>query len=311
MQDALTAADNWIDCLPPLPHFSTMRSVSSIAAMQRLARQWQRAGKRIGFVPTMGYLHAGHLSLVRDARKRVGKAGRVVVSIYVNPTQFGPKEDFSKYPRDLKRDLKLCREAGVDIVFTPGDKEMYPGKSENGFSTYVVEESLSRTMEGASRPTHFCGVTTVVAKLFNIVLPDVAVFGAKDWQQAAIIKRMVADLNFPVKIIVAPTLHEPDGLAMSSRNKYLAGDLRRQARVLWHSIQKARAAVKKSSKPIPAARLKTDLKQFIEREPDARLDYVEFFEPDTLSPVSTVTRGAHMALAVFIGSTRLIDNAKL
>ncbi len=285
----------------------------------------------------MGYLHAGHLSLVREARKRVGKAGRVVVSIYVNPTQFGPKEDFSKYPRDLKRDLKLCRETGVDIVFTPGDKEMYPalecgdmsplskrrhvGALQN-FSTYVVEEQLSHTMEGASRLTHFRGVTTVVAKLFNLVLPDVAVFGAKDWQQAAIIKRMAADLNFPVKIIVAPTLREPDGLAMSSRNKYLAGDMRRQAVVLWRSIQKARSAVKKSSKSIPAARLKADLKRFIEREPDtpsrrrsgaasARLDYVEFFEPDTLSPVSKVTRGTHMALAVFVGKTRLIDNAPL
>jgi pantoate--beta-alanine ligase len=308
--------DNWIDCPPPLPHFSTMRIVSSIAAMQRLARQWQRAGQRIGFVPTMGYLHAGHLSLVREARKRVGKAGRVVVSIYVNPAQFGPMEDFSKYPRDLKHDLKLCHTDGVDVVFTPGDKEMYSGMGFSpvpltSFATYVVEESLSRTMEGASRPTHFRGVTTVVAKLFNIVLPDVAVFGAKDWQQAAIIKRMVTDLNFPVKIIIAPTLREPDGLAMSSRNKYLVGDLRKQATVLWHSIQKARAAVKKSSNSIPAAQLKLHLKRFIEREPDARVDYVEFFEPDTLSPVSKVTRGAHMAMAVFVGKTRLIDNAPL
>jgi pantoate--beta-alanine ligase len=301
-----------------------MQIVSSIAAMQRLAKKWQRAGTRIGFVPTMGYLHAGHMSLVRETRKRVGKAGKVVVSIYVNPTQFGPKEDFSKYPRDLKRDFKLCREAGVDVVFTPGDAEMYPGGTgsrrcesadgprfdKRGY-TYVGEEKLSQSMEGASRPMHFRGVTTVVAKLFNLVLPDVAVFGAKDWQQATIIKRMVADLNFPVKIIVAPTLRERDGLAMSSRNKYLAGDLRRQATVLWRAIRMARTAAKKSSKPIPAARLKTDLKKFIEREPAARLDYVEFFEPDTLSPVLKVTRGAHMALAVFIGKTRLIDNAQL
>jgi pantoate--beta-alanine ligase len=290
--------------------------------MQRLARQWQRAGRRIGFVPTMGYLHAGHLGLLQRARRAAGKSGIVVVSIYVNPTQFGPKEDFSKYPRDLKRDLKLCRAAGVDVVFTPSDKEMYPRWGEatdeparedarpTGYSTYVIEEKLSRTMEGASRPTHFRGVTTVVAKLFNLVLPDVAVFGAKDWQQAAIIKRMTADLNFPVKIIVAPTLRERDGLAMSSRNKYLAGDLRRQAVVLWHAIQKARAAVKKS-KTVPAARLKTDLKKFIEHEPGARLDYVEFFEPDTLSPVSKVTCGTHLALAVFVGTTRLIDNARL
>jgi len=310
--------------------------------MQRQARQWQRTGKCIGFVPTMGYLHAGHMSLVRETRKRVGKAGKVVVSIYVNPTQFGPKEDFSKYPRDLKRDFKMCRKAGVDVVFTPGDKEMYPRwgevadepalarqlvaskQREDGsvattaredarptqFSTYVVEERLSQSMEGASRPTHFRGVTTVVAKLFHIVLPDVAVFGAKDWQQAAIIKRMVSDLNFPVKIIVAPTLREPDGLAMSSRNKYLVGDLRRQAAALWRAIQTARTAVKRS-KAVPAVKLKASLKRLIESESDARLDYVEFFEPDTLSPVAKVTRGTHMALAVFVGKTRLIDNAQL
>ncbi|MGD0206651.1 MAG: pantoate--beta-alanine ligase [Verrucomicrobiota bacterium] len=301
-----------------------MRIVTSIAAMQRQARQWQRTGKCIGFVPTMGCLHAGHMSLVRETRKRVGKAGKVVVSIYVNPTQFGPKEDFSKYPRDLKRDFKLCRAEGVDVVFTPGDKEMYPGETRSrqcesadeprfdkrGYSTCVVEEKLSQSMEGASRPAHFRGVTTVVAKLFNIVLPDVAVFGAKDWQQAAIIKRMAADLNFPVKIIVAPTLRERDGLAMSSRNKYLVGDLRQQATVLWQAIQMAQAAVKKS-KAIPAAKLKADLKKLIEAKPDARLDYVEFFEPDTLSPVSKMTRGTHMALAVFVGKTRLIDNAQL
>ena len=216
-----------------------MQIVSSIAAMQRLARKWQRAGTRIGFVPTMGYLHAGHLSLVKRARQAVGKNGRLVVSIYVNPTQFAPKEDLSKYPRDLKRDLKLLRELNVDVVFTPSDVEMYPGKSENRFSTYVVEEKLSQTMEGASRPTHFRGVTTVVAKLFNIVLPDVAVFGQKDFQQAAIIKRIVADLNFPVQIIVAPTLRESDGLAMSSRNKYLDADQRAQAVILFHALQAA------------------------------------------------------------------------
>jgi len=300
-----------------------MRIVSSIATIQQLAKKWRRTGKRIGFVPTMGYLHAGHLSLVREARKRVGKTGRVVVSIYVNLTQFGPREDFSKYPRDLKRDFILCREAGVDVVFTPSDTEMYPqvGLScrddrtarravPTNFSTYIVEEKLSQSMEGTARPTHFRGVTTVVAKLFNIVLPDVAVFGAKDWQQAVIIKRMVVDLNCPVKIIVAPTLRERDGLAMSSRNKYLVGDLRRQATVLWRAIQTARTAVKRS-KAVPAAKLKSGLKKLIETEPDARLDYVEFFEPNTLSPVLEVTRGTHMALAVFIGKTRLIDNGQL
>jgi pantoate--beta-alanine ligase len=300
-----------------------MRVVSNIATTLRRARTGQRAGICIGFVPTMGYLHAGHLSLVKRARQAVGKSGIVVVSIYVNPTQFGPKEDFSKYPRDLKRDLKLCRDAGVDVMFTPSDKEMYPRWGEAAdepargdtrhtteFSTHVVEKRLSQRMEGASRPMHFRGVTTVVAKLFNLVLPDMAVFGAKDWQQAAIIKHMAADLNFPVRIIVAPTLRERDGLAMSSRNKYLAGDLRRQATVLWRAIQAARATVKKS-KTVPVTRLKADLQKFIEQEPDARLDYVEFFKPDTLSPVSKVKRGTHMALAVFVGKTRLIDNAKL
>ncbi len=292
-----------------------MRIVSSIATMQQLAKQWQRAGTRIGFVPTMGYLHAGHLSLTQVARKHVGKAGKVVVSIYVNPTQFGPKEDLSKYPRDLKHDLKLLREQGVDVVFTPGDAAIYPGldstesRPTNGFSTYVVEEKLSRSMEGASRPTHFRGVTTVVAKLFNIVLPDIAVFGQKDFQQAAIIKRMVADLNFPLKIIVAPTLRERDGLAMSSRNKYLDPEQRAQAVILFHALQAAKMAV--GGKSIPVARLKRDLKQFITAATLARLDYVEFFDPKTLEPVKQVKRENQMALAVFFGKTRLIDNSRL
>jgi pantoate--beta-alanine ligase len=300
-----------------------VKIISSIAAMQRVAGKWRRAGSRIGFVPTMGYLHAGHLSLAKRARQAVGKSGKVVVSIYVNPTQFAPTEDLAKYPRDLKRDLKLCHAAGVDAVFTPGDAEMYPAGSSRcdyrtaqravptNFSTYVVEEKLSQTMEGAARPTHFRGVTTVVAKLFHIVSPDVAVFGQKDFQQVAVIKRMVADLNFPVKIIVASTLREPDGLAMSSRNKYLKGDLRIQATVLWHAIHKAQALVRHSAKPIPADKLKAELKKFIEHKPAARLDYLEFFEPETLMPVTTVTRGMHMALAVFVGKTRLIDNARL
>src|SRR3984957_5968591 len=192
-----------------------MQIVSSVAAMQRLAKKWRQAGIKIGFVPTLGYLHDGHLSLVREARKRVGKSGKVVVSIYVNPTQFAPTEDLAKYPRDLKRDLKMCRAEGADLVFPPGDAEIYPGRAEGEYSTYVVEEKLSRSMEGAARPTHFRGVATVVAKLFNLVLPDVAVFGQKDFQQAAIIRRMVKDLNFPLKIVVAPTFREPDGLAMS------------------------------------------------------------------------------------------------
>lgn len=286
-----------------------MQVVTSVAAMQRLAKRWQRAGTKTGLVPTMGYLHAGHLSLMKRARKLIGKHGKVVVSIYVNPMQFGPKEDLSRYPRDLKRDLKLCRSEAVDVVFAPDDEQMYPGKADGNYSTYITEERLSHVMEGASRPGHFRGVATVVAKLFNLVQPDAAVFGAKDFQQAAVIKRMVRNLNFPIKIDVAPTLREPDGLAMSSRNKYLEGDLRRQAAVLWRAIQKAKAVVKKSS--VPAARLKSDLKKFIEAEPSARLDYVEFFDPNTLVPTTKVRHGAHMALAVRVGKARLIDNAEL
>jgi len=287
-----------------------MQIISSVAAMQRLAKKGRRDDQRTGFVPTMGYLHAGHMSLVAAARRQVGKTGRVVASIYVNPTQFGPKEDLAKYPRDLKRDLKLCREAGVDIVFTPTDAEIYPGKAEGNYTTYVVEEKLSQTMEGAARPVHFRGVTTVVAKLFNIVQPDVAIFGQKDFQQATIIRRMTNDLNFPVKIVVAPTRREDDGLALSSRNKYLTGDLRPQATVLWRAIESAQESVKKTSS-VAAMKLKADLKKLIEFEPDARLDYVEFFDPETLTPADRVQRGHQIALAVFVGKTRLIDNAGL
>jgi pantoate--beta-alanine ligase len=285
--------------------------VNSVQAMQRLARSWKGSQVKVGFVPTMGYLHAGHLSLVRQARMLVGPEGKVVVSIYVNPTQFGPREDFSAYPRDLKQDAQACRKEGVDVVFAPTDAEMYPNEGPSQFSTYVTEESLSRGMEGASRPTHFRGVTTVVAKLFNIVLPELAVFGAKDYQQAAVVQRMVRDLNFPVRIVIAPTFREADGLAMSSRNKYLAGTLRTQAVVLWRAIERVRVTLRTGSGTISAARLKTELKAFIESEPSARVDYIEFFSPETLLPTLKVRAGAQMALAVFVGRTRLIDNARL
>lgn len=288
-----------------------VRSETSLATMQRLARRWRVDGARIGFVPTMGYLHDGHISLVHRARQAVGREGRVVVSIYVNPTQFCPREDLKKYPRDLARDRRLCRAAGVDALFVPTDDEMYPPGEGAGFSTWVIEDRLSKEMEGKSRPTHFRGVTTVVAKLFNLVLPDVAVFGAKDWQQAAILQRMVRDLNFPVKMIVAPTRREADGLAMSSRNKYLVGGLRNQGVALWQAIQKAQAAVRATRGPVEAPRLKSELKQFIERQPDARVDYIEFFDPETLHATERVARGTHLALAVFVGKTRLIDNARL
>jgi pantoate--beta-alanine ligase len=294
-----------------VPHFSSMRIVKSVKAMQRLAQGWREHGVKVGFVPTMGSLHEGHLSLVRRARQLIGPGGRVVVSIYVNPTQFGVGEDFSRYPRDLSGDARLCRGAGVDVLFAPTDQEMYPRGDGGAFSTYVFEETLSRRMEGASRPTHFRGVTTVVAKLFNIIQPSLAVFGAKDYQQAAVVQRMVRDLNFPVKVVVAPTHREHDGLAMSSRNQYLTGALRGQAVVLWRAILEAQEMVRASSNAIPASRLRARLKKLIAAEPDARLDYVEFFQPETLAPVTSVALGTHMALAVFLGKTRLIDNARL
>lgn len=278
--------------------------------MQNTALQLRRRGKKIVFVPTMGYLHDGHVSLIKKARKIAGKDGVVVVSIYVNPTQFGPNEDLSRYPRDLRRDLKICRENQADIVFTPADSEMYPGKENGLYSTYVVEERLSKNMEGASRPGHFRGVTTVVAKLFNIALPDAAIFGEKDFQQAAIIKRMVKDLNFPIKIIVSPTVRETDGLAMSSRNTYLNQSERQQATVLYRSIQIAKEIVSKHQ-PVDSAELKKELTQYIEKEPSARVDYIEFFDPQTLEPVDKVSKGARIALAVFIGTTRLIDNSEI
>jgi pantoate--beta-alanine ligase len=273
--------------------------------MQRLGRQWQAARVPVALVPTMGYLHPGHISLVERARRAAGHRGKVVVSIYVNPTQFAPTEDIAKYPRDLDRDRKLCASAGVDVLFVPADRDMYPAD----FSAYVVEEKLARGMEGVSRPTHFRGVTTVVAKLFHIVLPTIAVFGAKDFQQAAIVTKMVRDLNFPLKIIVAATVRERDGLAMSSRNKYLSEQQRRQATILWLALQHAKAAVEEA--PVFASRLKRKLARLIATQPEARLDYIEFFDPQSLEPLSQVSRGSRMALAVFVGKTRLIDNCAL
>jgi pantoate--beta-alanine ligase len=288
-----------------------MQIVRSVAGMRRLAERWKRDETSTALVPTMGYLHEGHLSLVRHARRSVGPKGRVVVSIYVNPTQFGPKEDFSRYPRDFARDVSMCRSAGVDVVFAPSDGQMYPAAgAQGGFSTYVVEASLANVMEGVSRPNHFRGVATVVAKLFNLVQPQFAIFGAKDYQQGLIVQRMVRDLNFPLRIVIGPTFREPDGLAMSSRNKYLEGTLRTQAVALWRALNAARETVKKQG-PIPSYGLKSRLKKLIEAEPAARVDYIEFFDPQTLAPTQKVSRGTHMALAVFLGKTRLIDNGRL
>ncbi|HXJ76695.1 MAG TPA: pantoate--beta-alanine ligase, partial [Candidatus Dormibacteraeota bacterium] len=298
-----------------LPQRCAMRIVRSPKAMQRIARAWQRQGVAIGFVPTMGYLHYGHLGLVDRARQAVGPRGRLVVSIFVNPTQFGPKEDLGRYPRDLARDRWLCRKAGVDLLFVPSATAMYgsanPADPSAGFSTWVVEETLSRGMEGLARPGHFRGVTTVVSMLFHLVWPDVAVFGAKDYQQAAVIRRMIRDLHFPVKLLVSSTSRESDGLAMSSRNKYLSGDLREQARVLSQALEEARQAVRRSGRPLPAARLRRQLWNRIEQAPAARVEYIEFFNPETLAPVRQVRPRDQAALAVYIGKTRLIDNVRL
>lgn len=243
----------------------------------------------------MGALHAGHLALVHRARKLAGKRGLVAVSVFVNPTQFGPNEDFSKYPRPFARDAALCRKAGVDLLFNSSPAQMYPA----GFSTYVNEESLSAVLCGRSRPGHFRGVCTVVAKLFNILAPDIAVFGKKDFQQLAIIRRMVRDLDLPVKIIGVETVREHDGLALSSRNQYLGADERAHAPLI-------RKALLAGSKSVPTAR--KIVTNGIVSIPGARIDYVEVLDAETLQPINDKTRTAVIAVAVFLGKTRLIDN---
>ncbi len=282
-----------------------MKVVQTISAMQRQAKEWQARHIPVAFVPTMGFLHEGHLSLVARARREIGRKGKIVLSIYVNPKQFAPNEDLAAYPRNLAKDKQLCAQAGVDVVFAPSDREMYPA----GFSTYVAEEKLSQGMEGGARPTHFRGVTTVLAKLFHIVQPSVAVFGAKDFQQAAVVQKMGRDLNFPLKIIIAPTVREPGGLALSSRNKYLTPSQHRQAEILHRAIERAKGAVAEG--PVPAASLREELRALIASQSESRLDYIEFFDPQTLAPAQKVKPGTQMALAVFIGKTRLIDNGRL
>ena len=285
-----------------------MRIVTTVSAMQRLALGWRREGKTVGFVPTMGYLHEGHLCLIKKARQIVKPEGVVVVSLFVNPAQFGPQEDLAQYPRDLQRDKELCRESTVDVLFVPEAEQMYP-TTNSTYSTWVVEDLVSKGMEGDSRPHHFRGVTTIVAKLFNLVLPEVAIFGAKDYQQATVVQKMVQDLNFPVKIVVAPTVREKDNLAMSSRNKYLSPEERAQAPVLYKAIQKAKETLKQTPGSVSATKLKEDLRAFIEGQPSARVDYIEFFDPLSLEPLEELRPGCHMALAVYVGRTRLIDNA--
>lgn len=276
-----------------------MNIVQSVNDMQQTALRLRREGTRIGFVPTMGYLHEGHLSLMRIARKHADVA---VVSIFVNPTQFGPNEDLSKYPRDFERDEGLCRRENVDVVFYPAADDMYP----KDHSTWVVEERLSRGLCGASRPGHFRGVCTVVAKLFNIVLPDVAVFGEKDAQQLRLIERMVRDLDFPVRILRGPTVREPDGLAMSSRNAYLSPEERTQALCLRRALDRAESLYQGGERD--AGKLRASMQSVIAESPLARADYIEIVDDSTLEPVQAVAQPCLVALAVFVGKTRLIDN---
>jgi pantoate--beta-alanine ligase len=259
----------------------------------------KREGKSVGLVPTMGYFHEGHLSLMQQARE---DNDIVVVSLFVNPTQFGPGEDFDRYPRDLQRDAQMAEEVGVDLIFNPSSEEMYPP----GYQTYVEVEELSKGLCGAFRPGHFRGVATVVLKLFNIVQPDRAYFGEKDYQQLKVIQRMVRDLNVPVEIISMPIVREPDGLAMSSRNTYLSPVEREAALVLSKSLRYAQDLVDQGVTSVSDLREKVE--EFIRREPLAQIDYVAVVDPETLEPLNVLEDKALVALAVRIGKTRLIDN---
>jgi pantoate--beta-alanine ligase len=279
-----------------------MDIIKQVAEMQSRAREWRKAGRTIGFVPTMGFLHEGHLSLVRLAREY---ADVVVVSIFVNPTQFGPNEDLDAYPRDFERDEALCREEGVDAVFYPSAEEMY---SDNA-SVYVNDDQLTKTLCGAKRPGHFQGVLTVVAKLFNIVLPDVAVFGQKDAQQLRVIEQMVADLNFPLRVVPGPIVREADGLAMSSRNKYLSVAQRKEALCLRRALDAAEALYGEGESD--AVRIKQAMRDLIEPVTEAEIDYIELVDWTTLEPVARIEGTTLIALAVQVGPARLIDNALL
>lgn len=254
----------------------------------------------VGLVPTMGYLHEGHLSLVRAAK---AECASVVVSIFVNPTQFGPHEDLAAYPRDLPRDLRLLEAEGVDLVWAPTPEVMYPP----GYQTWVTVEEVTKPLEGAMRPGHFRGVTTVVSKLFNAVQPQKAYFGQKDAQQAIVIRRMVQDLNFPIDIVVCPIVRESDGLAMSSRNVYLNAEERRAASVLYRALSAARQAFQAGERE--AQRLRDIMSQVVQQEPLARLQYASCAHPETLEELNGPVEQALLSMAVFIGKTRLIDNA--
>jgi pantoate--beta-alanine ligase len=276
-----------------------MKVIEKIGDMKRLR---PTLSEPVGFVPTMGYLHEGHLSLIRQAR---AENKSLVVSIFVNPTQFGHGEDFDKYPRNSERDLTLLKNKGVDILFMPPVSEMYPAQ----FSSWVVVDKLTEGLEGASRPGHFQGVTTVVAKLFNIVKPTRAYFGQKDAQQVIVIKKMVSDLNMNLEIITLTTVREPDGLAMSSRNSYLNPEERQAATVLYRALCLAQGLWTKGEKD--AEKMRNETANLIQKEPLAAIDYVSIADPETLGELEEVSPPALVSLAVKIGGTRLIDNVVL
>ncbi|NPA15498.1 MAG: pantoate--beta-alanine ligase [Deferribacteres bacterium] len=276
--------------------------VEKIDEMKRLSEKWREEGKSIGFVPTMGYLHEGHLSLVRKARE---DNDVVVVSIFVNPTQFGPGEDFERYPRDLERDLELLRSIGVDAVFYPSASEMYP----EGYKTFVEVTDITERLCGASRPGHFRGVTTVCCKLFNIVKPHRAYFGKKDFQQFVVIKTMVKDLNMDLEIVPMPIVREKDGLAMSSRNTYLSPQEREAALCLYRALKKAQELFNSGERN--AEVIREEVERVIKSEPLAEIDYVAVVDPESFLPVDEVKEGTLVALAVKVGPARLIDNLQL
>ncbi len=280
-----------------------MQTITSRGQMVSIAREVQRGGRTIGFVPTMGALHEGHLSLMREAR---AQCDVLVVSIFVNPKQFGPSEDFEKYPRDLESDAALLIRENVDYVFAPAVTDIYI----RGFSTYVIVEGLSEQLEGASRQGHFRGVATVVAILLNIVRPDVTFFGQKDAQQAAVLKRMVRDLAFDTKVVVLPIVREASGLALSSRNAYLTAEEKRAATVLHRALSQARSAYENGEREGP--RLIQLVRSTIAAEPLARVDYISLNDAETLEPLEHLAeRPALLSIAVYLGKTRLIDNMVL
>ena len=279
-----------------------MKQLNTVSSMKATCRQVTRSGKTLGFVPTMGALHEGHLSLVRASTSRCNVTA---VSIFVNPLQFGPTEDLAKYPRTLERDSAMLEEAGVDLLFFPSVEEMYPP----GAKTRVHVAELSEKLDGASRPGHFLGVATVVNKLFEIVRPDLAFFGQKDAAQVAVLRKMVRDLDMDVEMVVCPIVREKDGLAMSSRNAYLTAEQRQQALVLHRSLMRVQAAADQGQRD--AARLREIGEQVIAEELAARLDYFAVVDPDTLDPVQDVSGGALVAVAAYVGATRLIDNILL